>query len=563
VGRGTRAGSTDAGEPQVGEGLDALERGREACARSAWLESYEALSLADRASPLGATDLELLARSAYMLGRDGEYRSGLEQAHRLYLEAGDSQRAVRCAFWIGHNLLFRGELDRASGWFGRASRLLEREPDECVEHGYLLIPVWLQQMGSGDWAAGYVTAGEAAAIGERFGDADLRWLAADEQSRALVNLGRVTEGLRLVDEVLVAAAAGELSPLVTGIVYCNTIAFCQSVYEVRTARAWTDALTQWCESQPEMVAHNGLCLVHRAEIMQLQGAWPGALEEAGRAAERYRDGVLNELARGKALYRQAEVRRLRGELAAAEEAYVEASRCGFEPQPGLALLRLMQGKTDAAAAAVRRALAEATRPLERAALLPAAVEIMLAIGDLEEARRSSAELDAIAERHGSDVLRALSAHALGAVALAAADAPTALAALRRAAHAWRELDAPYEAAHARVLLGLACARLEDEDTARLELAAARDVFVRLGATPDVHRVDSLAAGPPAGGAHGLTARERQVLRLVAAGKSNRAIADELVISDHTVRRHLQNIFRKVGVSSRAAATAFAFRHDLT
>ena len=204
-----------------------------------------------------------------------------------------------------------------------------------------------------------------------------------------------------MDEVLVAATAGELSPIVTGIVYCNTIAFCRDVYELRHAREWTEALTRWCDEQPEMVAHNGLCLVHRAEIMQLQGAWDDALEEARRAAERFTRGVLNQLACGKALYRQGEVHRLRGEFAAAEEAYREASRCGCEPQPGLALLRLAQGKATAAAAAIRRAVGEATQPLARAALLPAYVEIMLAVGELERrGRRLRASSSEIAERQG-------------------------------------------------------------------------------------------------------------------------------------------------------------------
>ena len=242
-------------------------------------------------------------------------------------------------------------------------------------------------MGRGDYEAGHATALEAAVIGERFHDADLVWLAVDEQGRALVNQGRVSEGLRLVDEVLVVANAGELSPIVTGIVYCNTIAFCRSVYELGHAREWTAALTRWCESQPEMVAHNGLCLVHRAEIMQMQGAWGDALAEARRAAERFTEGVLNHLACGKAFYRQGEVHRLRGALDEAEEAYREASRLGSETQPGLALLRLAQGNSDAAAAAIRRAASEATKPLQRAALLPAYIAIMLAIGEVERGRQ--------------------------------------------------------------------------------------------------------------------------------------------------------------------------------
>ena len=542
--------------------IDELERGRKSYARRAWMDAHESLSHTDQVAPLGAEDLELLARSAYMLGRDDEYVSCLERAHHTYLEAGDASRAVRCAFWIGHNLLFRSEMSPALGWFARAQRLLEREGRDCVERGYLLIPALLQHVLSGDFEAAHTTALDAAEIGERFGDQDLVAIALMEQGHALVKQGRTGEGLRLVDETMVAVTAGELSPIVAGIVYCNTIAFCQSVYELRRAREWTAALTRWCEDQPEMIAHKGLCLVHRAEIMTLVGAWRDALEEAYRVGERFRQGVLNERALGHAAYRQGEVHRLQGEFAAAEAAYRESSRCGYEPQPGLALLRVAQGNCDAAAAAIRRVVGETTKPLKRARYLPAYVEIMLAVGDGEEARTAYRELEGIAERQGSDALDAMSAHAEGAVDVAEGDARAALLALRRAWQMWQELEAPYEAARVRVLLGLACRALGDDDTAVLELEAARGVFERLGAAPDLAYLDSLASGAAPRGVHGLTARELQVLRLVAAGETNKAIAAVLVLSDRTVERHARNIFAKLGVSSRAAATAYAYKHKL-
>ena len=542
--------------------VDELARGRESFSTKAWAEAFESFSSADQAEPLGAADLELLARSAYMLGRDDDYVGGLERAHHGHLDDGEGLRAVRCAFWIGHNMLFRGETAAATGWFARAHRLLEQESEDSLEHGYLLIPVWLKQMGSGDYEAGYATAAQAAAIGERFDDDDLRWLAVDEQGRALLNQERVEEGLRLVDEVLVIANSGKLSPIITGIVYCNTIAFCHNVYQLHHARVWTQALTRWCDGQPDMVAHNGLCLVHRAEIMQLQGAWADALDEARLASTRFTQGVLNQLACGKAFYRQAEVHRLRGEFFAAEQAYREASRCGSEPQPGLALLRLAQGNADPAVAAIRRAVSEATAPMSRAALLPAYIEIMLAVGELAEAASACRELEGIAEGRGSDALTAMSAHASGAVALAQGDPRAALSALRRASGEWQKLEAPYEGARTRVLVGLACRLLGDEETALLEFEAAQGIFAQLGAKSDLARIDSHSARVEPSAAHGLTARELEVLRLVAAGKSNHAIAAELWVSDHTIRRHLQNIFRKLGVSSRAAATAFAFQHDL-
>jgi DNA-binding CsgD family transcriptional regulator/tetratricopeptide (TPR) repeat protein len=541
---------------------DELERGRESYARRAWTDAYEALSRADRAAPLGAEDLELLARSAYMLGRDDDYRGALERAYHAYLNAGDSPRASRCAWWVGHNLLFRGEAAPARGWFARGQRLLEGEERDCVERGYVLIPVLLQHVFSGDYEAAYTTAAEAAEIGERFGDRDLVAIALMEQGHALVRQGRAGEGLRLVDETMVAVTAGELSPIVAGIVNCNTIAFCRDVYELRRAREWTAALTRWCEQQPDMVAHQGLCLVHRAEIMTLGGAWRDALEEAGRVGERFTQGALNQRALGHASYRQAEVYRLQGEFGAAEAAYREASRLGREPQPGLALVRLAQGSRDAAASAIRRTVSETTQPLKRAALLPAYVEIMLAIGDSRSAGSACRELEEIAERQGSDMLGAMAAQARGEVALAEGDIQAALVPLRKAWQEWHELEAPHEAARVRVLLGLTCRSLDDEDTAAMELEAARDVFAQLGAAPDVAWVEALTPRAPARDTHGLTARELEVLRLVAAGKSNGEIASALVISEHTVARHLQNIYGKLRVRSRTAASRFAFEHDL-
>ena len=540
---------------------DELERGRQSYAKSAWAPAYESLARADEPAPLAAKDLELLATCAYMLGREDEWMRILERACNGHAEAGESRRAARCAFWIGTHLALRGELGPATGWLGRAQRLLEREEGECVEHGYMLMPVVFQHEAEGDYDGAAATAAVAAEFGERFGDPDLFALAVHVQGDILVRHGRVREGLRLMDEAMVAVTTGELSPVVTGIVYCSVILACEEVYELRRAKDWTAALTRWCEQQPDLLAFTGRCLVHRAQLLQLQGAWPDALAEAQRAGRRFAK-AMNQAAAAKGLCLEGEVHRLRGELAEADEAYRRASQLGLEPQPGLALLRLAQGNRDAAAAAIRRVVGETTDRLRRASLLPAYAEIMLAAGEVDEARSACRQLEEIAAECDSDMLRAMLAHARGAVELAAGDASAALVSLRQAAQAWQELDAPYEAARSRVFVGRACRALRDEEAFVLELEAARGVFEALGAAPAVAEVDALAGGAEGPATHGLTARELEVLRLLASGKSNREIASALVISEHTVARHVQNIFRKLDVPSRTAAGAFAFEHNL-
>jgi DNA-binding CsgD family transcriptional regulator len=538
-----------------------LERGRESYAAGAWAAAHRRLSQADASARLAAGDLELLATSAYMLGRVDEFLDVLERAHDAHLEAGELLRAARCAFFVGVNLALRGEIGHATGWFGRAQRLVEREGRECAEQGYLLMPVALRSEAAGDYEAVYATAGQAAAIGERFRDPDLFSLAVHTQGLALIRLERIADGLALLDEAMLAASAGELSPMITGVVYCGVIAGCEEAFELRRAREWTDALSHWCEQQPDLVAFNGRCRVHRAEIMQLHGAWADALEEAQQGRERS-ERAMNPAAAGQAVYVQGELHRLRGDFDAAEAAYSEANELGREPQPGAALLRLARGDPTAAGAAIRRVLAETAEPLRRARLLPAFVEIMLAAGDAPAARQACEELEDISARCERALLRATVDHLRGAVELAADDTQAALRSLRRSSRAWQELDAPYEAARTRVLVGLACRALDDGDTARLELEAAAAAFERLGAGPDAARAAALVEPRRAREVHGLTERELEVLRLVAAGSSNREIAASLVVSEHTVARHLQNIFRKLRVSSRTAATAFAFEHDL-
>ncbi|HEX6680420.1 MAG TPA: hypothetical protein VF063_07220, partial [Gaiellaceae bacterium] len=467
-----------------------LDRGRRSYADSAWADARESLSRADEQAPLDAHDLELLATTAYMLGDEKACRRALERAYHGYEEAHAPRPAVRCAFWIGMQLALRGEMGPATGWLGRAQRLLDREDDECVEHGYMLMPVAIQHEAEGDWEGAAETAAAAAEVAGRFGDRDLFGLALLTHGEILLRHGDVRRGLALLDEAMAAVTAGELSPIPTGIVYCGVIVACEDVYELRRAREWTAALARWCERQPDLIAFTGRCHVHRAQLMRLQGRWPDALEELRRAG-RPATARSNQDAAARACYLEGEVHRLRGQYAEAEEAYRRAGALGLEPQPGWALLRLAQGNVGAAAAAIRRVASETSGELPRAGILPAYAEIMIAVGDLNAARAACRELAEISDRCDSDLLRASVADVRGAVALADEDAAGALPILREAFQAWQRLEAPYEAARTRVLVGRTCRALGDEDGFAFELEAAREAFERLGAEPDVAAVDAL------------------------------------------------------------------------
>ena len=538
-----------------------LDQAREAHRRQAWADACAGFSAVDRVARLPVADLERLAESAQILGRADEAARLLRRAYRENVDAGAVGGALRCAFWLQDLLGIKGDFAQASGWIARAGRLAEQEPG-CAEQGYLLIPAAERLVADGDYAAAFRTAGRAAELGDRCGDRDLATVATHIQARGTIKAGRVEEGLALLDEAMLPIVAGETSVRVTGWIYCSTIIACHELHEVRRAREWTVALNAWCDAQPQLTgAYSGQCRVHRAELLQLGGAWPDAVREARLASELLTAG-FGEVLAGGAFYRLAEIHRLRGEPVEAEDAYAEASRHGWPTQPGLALLRLAQGRLDAAAAAIRRALTETADGLARSQLLPAHVEIMLAAADPAAAVAGAAELAEIAARYRTPALRARSAQADGAVHLAGGRPDEALPPLRRAWRVWRDLDAPYEAARVHVLVGEACRALHDDDAAAMELAAARRVFEQLGAVPDLARVDALTGAHPAGHAAGLSPREVEVLRLVAAGRTNHAIATELVLSDKTVARHVSNILGKLGVGSRTAAAAYAFEHRI-
>lgn len=534
-----------------------LERGRSAYASRRWGAAFERLSAADRRGALGPDDLWRLGLAAELTGRGDACVDAFERAHRIHAEAGDAAAAARCAFWIGILLVPRGEVGRGTGWLQRARRLLERVDGECVERGYLLIGEVIMRVVAGELERAFSAASEIAAIGERFGDAGLQAFGVHAQGTIFLRRGRVAEGLALVDEAMVTVGSHELMPIMTGEMYCSVISACHDVYALRRTRTWTEALADWCAAQPDLVRFTGKCMVFRSEVMQLRGAWAEALREARRAEERCGrasepDGV------GEARYQQAEVHRLRGAYPEAEEAYRLAAHAGRDPQPGLSLLRLAQGKREAAVNALKRALEELKASTRRVRVLPAFIEAMLTIGDLDAAEAACRDLEAIARASGGGALETAAAHWRGAVELARGGPAAALASLRRAWRGWQALEAPYEAARSRELVAYACEALQDAETAALELDAARHAYRRLGAAPDLKRLTRHL-----GGHASLTTRELQVLGRVAAGSSNKAIAAELGVSPRTVERHLSNIFDKLGVRTRTAAAAYAYEHGMT
>ena len=536
---------------------DREERARVSFERRLWGDAFADLSAAHRKGDLAAEDLERLAVAAYMVGRDDACEEAWMAAHHAWLRRDATERAARCAFGHALGLFFRGDLAPAMGWVARGGRLLEESRRDCVEQAWLQMFTALPRLFEGD-ADVYATFAAAGEIAERFGDADASMFARLCRGSSLILQGRVAEGMALLDEVMVSVTADEVAPMLAGVAYCQVLALCQAVFDLRRAREWTAVFTRWCDAQPDIVPFRGNCLVHRCEVFQLQGAWTDARDSARRACE-WLAGPPAWDALGSAYYQLAEIQRLQGELAEAEESYRQASLAGRDPEPGMSLLRLAQGRVDLALPAIGRALDEVEDPIARSRLLPACVEVMLEAGEVGSARAAADELAGIAEQLDAAFVDALAGEASGAVLLAEGDPRAALPTLRAAQRSWRGLDAPHPAARVRVLVGVACREIGDGASAELEFEAARRALEELGARPDLERLARLSGSARPGG---LSRREAEVLALVAAGKTNRAIAAELVISEKTVARHVSNIFTKLELSSRAEATGYAYKHGL-
>jgi ATP/maltotriose-dependent transcriptional regulator MalT len=536
--------------------VDVLLQAREAYERGDWVLAFDRLR---GAGDLGPEDSKALATSAYLLGNVDDAVRALQAGYQDSIRDGDSLRAVRFAFWLGLVLNLRGETAVGGGWVARAQRLLEDVAEDVVERGYLLIHEFYQHLDRGDFARADATAAGVIETGRRFQDHDLIAQGLVMQGRILIYFGRVPEGLALLDEAMIEISTADISPIVAGMVYCSMIEACQELSDFSRAASWTTALTKWCDAQPGLVPFTGQCSLHRGQIMRLHGAYDEALDEYALAQRRYLAEGYPAPA-GRALTEQGDVLRIRGNLDEAEVAYRQAAEFGHDPQPGLALLWLARGRTTAAISAVGRLLAEAKGPVQRSWMLPAAVETLVSAGLVDQASKHADELVRIASSFGNVALRAMATYAAATVSLASGENENALGKAREARRLWNEVGSPYDSARARVLVARALRELGDEDSATTEFAVARRAFAEVGAAPAAHEVDKLLGRERPGG---LTEREVEVLRLVAAGRSNHEIARKLVLSQKTVERHLSNIFSKLDVSSRTAAAAYAHEHGLT
>jgi DNA-binding CsgD family transcriptional regulator len=544
---------------------DYRELGTRAFAAREWRVAFDRLSRAQSDGTLDPAELERLGDAAYLIGKPEQAAASWTLAHNGYLASGESSRAGRLGFWLSLTLLLDGKVAQSRGWLARTQRLLGEMTQACPEQGLMLLLEGLFSMGKGDGEMAAQCFDQAVSMARGFGDPELMALSVLGRGQASIQMGHADEGLALLDEAMVAVTAGDVSPITAGIVYCAVILTCERVFDLRRAHEWTMALDDWCRSQPELIAFRGECLVHRSELLLLKGDWTSALQEARRAAELV-SGRSQRLG-GRALYQQGELHRLWGQFDEAERLYREAASLGFEPQPGVSLLRLAQGDAKSARASIRLVDSAAgsqqgpNAGTQRIKLLGPMVEILLAADDLQAARAAADELTRTAAERKAPYVDASAAAAAGAVLLATGSAEQALGKLREAWILWQELEAPYPSACTRARIAHACERLGDGHTARLHRDAAAAVLERLGARPDLER---LCNRPPTTGvrASGLSARERQVLSLIAAGRTNREIAAELKISEHTVARHVSNIFTKIGVSTRTAASAFAFEHGL-
>jgi ATP/maltotriose-dependent transcriptional regulator MalT len=543
----------------TGAASDRLDAGRAAIAAQSWQDAADLLEgeLDDPAAE--AERLELLAEALWWLGRMEDCIAAGERAFRLHEQRGDQRAAGMAAVWLYERHSMRCRPSIGTAWLQRARRALA-DDERCVEHGALILREAELAHGAGRLDDAMAVAQRALALGRDLGSRDVEAEALQAMGRILIERGQVHEGLAHLDEAMLLAVEGRLGPYSTGKVYCSLIGACEDVGDLRRAAEWTEATTTWSARHP-FALFPGVCRLHHAAVLDRRGAMAAAERELSRACEEL---LGSHLANAVAAYREVgDIRRRLGDLDGAEAAFARAEELSGGACWGTALLRLAQGQVDQASTILSGCLEGQANPLSRARVLPAVVQVGIAAGDLDAARRAADELEATAAAFENPHLVAAAATARGRLRLAEQDGPGALASLRAALAAWTELEVPYEAATARTLLAQAQRESGDEAAARTSFEQARAEFDRLGAALEA----GSAGGPGSSGrdgpsAAGLTGRELEVLALIAGGSSNKDIAAALGLSVKTVSRHVENIFTKAGVSSRAAATAFAFEHGL-
>lgn len=531
-----------------------------------WKAAYDRLSAAERKDGLDADGLEILANAAYLVAKDKEAAELWARAHNELIDRGEIGRAARVGFLLSLTSLLKGGASVSGGWLARTQRLLDTTSDRLVEEGFCRVVLGLRQLYGGDHDLALKTFESAVDLATEFQDPDLLALSLLGEGQALIGLGQSERGVIRLDEAMVSVTSGNVVPIFSGIVYCAVILACQCIFDTERAREWTHAFDEWCRPQPDLVPFRGQCLIHRSEILQMRGDWSGAMEEAERACL-WLSGK-SETTVGRAHYQKGELYRLFGEFDLANRSYHEAVRHGVDPQPGHALLRLGSGQTDAAVASIRTACESRSgvsgfgENLRRLKLLGASVEIFLSAGETDTAIEAAEELSAGTKVFGKPWLEATSSAALGAVLANTGELDEALSTLRKSLGIWQRLSIPYEVARTRVKLAEVCSQLGDRDSAEMLCEAARSTFLELGASADLTAVDRMPWPFRGTEVSGLTSRQMAVLRLLANGQSNREIALELQISEHTVARHISNIFDKIGVNSRSAAVTFAHRNKL-
>lgn len=538
--------------------IDSTRGADGSASRETWAETYERLGGLEPAA-MSPEELEALADAAWLACRLDESYLARQKAYAGFLERHEDRPAARTAWRLFWEQLYNGSEAVALGWLRRARRHLAPIPDG-PEHGYVALAESELALNRRLLQEAETRAMDAVGLGERHETPAIVAFGLTLHGRALVAQGRLDEGCAAMDEAMTFALDERLDTFFTGAVYCTVIAECRAVADMRRASEWTDAAQAWCNSLSVTTPYHGICRVHRGWVLGFRGNLEEAESEIRAAGKEL--AAFKPRSAADAFSTLGEIQRRRGDLSGAEESFLRSHQLGGDPQPGLALVRLAQGQTAVAAAALRAALAGASADqMNRSRLLAAQVEAALAAGDRTLAQDAARELSSVAKALDRPSARALAEQVRGAVSLASDDADEAIGDLRAARATWDALGLPYEEAQARLLIGAAARALGDEEGARLEIQAARAAFEHLGSRKDALRASSLLVSGPERPA-GLTPREIEVLRLVAGGRSNRQIAQTLVISEYTVARHVQNILAKLGVSSRAAATAFAVEHQL-